>query len=136
MKIQSLIKLKNVKRKIKMLVQFIKNYDFYNQVSVQQHFGLLNTPVGNNTQRLQIQKFTIQNQKQVISKNSQRKLNSKTTLQKKLSFYTRTTKQSPLIKDRLQSTRNDKSQEYTLNTCQFDKYEAINIKSEISSINF
>ncbi|EAR83661.2 transmembrane protein, putative (macronuclear) [Tetrahymena thermophila SB210] len=153
LKFQSLIKLKNVKKKIKMLVQYFKNYDFYNQESFQQHFGLLKASIDNTTQ-LQISKFTYQNFNQVISKNSQSNQNSIITLQKKLSFYTRKMKQSPLsklnqvyqnsnqffkiqqqVKYKLQNVMNDKSQEYSLNASQFEKFETMNIKDEIDSIN-
>ncbi|EAR83658.2 transmembrane protein, putative (macronuclear) [Tetrahymena thermophila SB210] len=137
LKIQSLIKLKNVKRKINMLAQYFKNNDFYNQQSVQQHFGLSKALVDNSSShRLQTSKFALQNFNQFFSKNTQRKLNEMSTLKKKWSFYTRTTNQSPLFKDRLQSTRNDKSQENILNSCQSEKCETINFKDEIDTNNF
>ncbi|EAR95388.2 hypothetical protein TTHERM_00075930 (macronuclear) [Tetrahymena thermophila SB210] len=57
------------------------------------------------------------------------------TLRNKWSFYTRTTNQSPLIKDKQQSIQTEKSQEniFTLNSPQSEKCETVN---ERDSINY
>ncbi|KAL4512248.1 hypothetical protein ABPG72_005250 [Tetrahymena utriculariae] len=134
-KFKSIIKLKNVKKKIKALVQYFKNYDFYNQESVQLHFGISKMLKDDNTQLSQQPKFTLQNQNQISKDKIFQKLNSLNSMRKKWSYYSRETQRSPLQKSNFINSPQNKTEEYSMNTLQTEKFEMNKSKEKIQLIN-
>ncbi|KAL4435259.1 hypothetical protein ABPG74_017351 [Tetrahymena malaccensis] len=84
----------------------------------------------------QFSKFTLQSFSSLKnSKNNQKQLNSLSSLRKKWSYYTRLSKQSPLFKDRIEESPNNKNEEYYNETCQTGKYLINSSKEEIQFTN-
>ncbi|KAL4442242.1 hypothetical protein ABPG74_009260 [Tetrahymena malaccensis] len=138
-----------------MLAQYFKNNNFYNQESLQSHFGISKTLEDDKSQEQPISKFKFFNQTAV--KKNQDKLNSLSSLRQKWSYYTRASNQSPLMKDNLQKSPNNKdleysneilqlkyslqrsptigNKEYTNEIFQTEKLETLNSKDEIQFTN-
>ncbi|EWS73901.1 transmembrane protein, putative (macronuclear) [Tetrahymena thermophila SB210] len=112
-KIKSLIKLKIVKSKVKMLVEYFKNHNFYGIESVQQHFNL-RTQIASSksTQKIVTNRFILNSKQE--SPTLYRKQNSFKNMRDKWDYYTRRTKDSPLNTNRF--INEDKTQDYIKET--------------------
>ncbi|KAL4472602.1 hypothetical protein ABPG74_018551 [Tetrahymena malaccensis] len=96
-KVSSLLKIKLVKNKVKQLVEYFKQNNFFNQESLQQHFHLQRTQIltsKSSEQNQQANRFTLLSGNDInIRKN--KKVNSFKSMREKWSYYTRKTKESP-----------------------------------------
>ncbi|EAR87219.2 transmembrane protein, putative (macronuclear) [Tetrahymena thermophila SB210] len=100
-RIKSLIKLKSVKNKIKNLLTYFKNHNFYHQESFQTHFNL-QTPQAQNSERQQSNRFVLLKSNQLSQNDSIfKKKNSFKNMRDKWAYYTRETKQSPLNQNKI-----------------------------------
>ncbi|EAR97767.3 transmembrane protein, putative (macronuclear) [Tetrahymena thermophila SB210] len=139
-KIKSLMKLKIVKSKIKMLVEYFKNNNFYGIESVQQHFNLQRTSIisSKSTQNILQNRFILNDKKE--SPSFFKKKNSFKNMRDKWNYYTRGTKESPLNSNRF--TYEDNTQDYIkeiqimetgslqTNSCDQGKQLTFNIESD------
>ncbi|EWS76556.1 transmembrane protein, putative (macronuclear) [Tetrahymena thermophila SB210] len=121
-RIRLLIKLKRVKNKIKNLLIYFKNHNFYHQESFQTHFNL-QTPKTQISNKQQSNRFVLQKSNQLKQNDSIfKKKNSFKNMRDKWTYYTRQTKQSPLIFDNNQDqTQINKQATNCLDTQENDK---------------
>ncbi|EAR88328.2 transmembrane protein, putative (macronuclear) [Tetrahymena thermophila SB210] len=104
-KVSSLLKIKLVKNKVKHLVEYFKQYSFFNQESLQQHFHLQRTQILSSPkleQQQQASKFTLFSNNEIII-GQHKKVNSFKSMREKWSYYTRKTKESPISINQLDS---------------------------------
>ncbi|EWS76249.1 transmembrane protein, putative (macronuclear) [Tetrahymena thermophila SB210] len=127
-KVSSLLKIKLVKNKVKHLVKYLKQYNFFNQESLQQHFNIQRTQIFSPQLELQQQasRFTLLSGNENIIR-QHKKINSFKSMREKWSYYTRKTKESPInvhsldSQDKIQNTHKEialteNMQSYTSNT--------------------
>ncbi|EAR86003.2 transmembrane protein, putative (macronuclear) [Tetrahymena thermophila SB210] len=121
-KVSSLLKIKLVKNKVKHLVKYFKQYSFFSQESLQQHFHLQRTSIFSPKleQKLQASKFTLlSGNETIIGQN--KKVNSFKNMREKWSYYTRKTKESPInmyqldSQDKIQNTNKEIALTETVN---------------------
>ncbi|KAL4460541.1 hypothetical protein ABPG73_010462 [Tetrahymena malaccensis] len=103
-----------IKRKIRMLVEFLKNHNIYGQESLQQHFSLQNTQqhtINSDIKQHHSSRFILYNLNE--KKIKFKKDNSLKNMRDKWSYYTRNTKESLASKQNSDSidTPEDKTKE-------------------------
>ncbi|EWS76251.1 transmembrane protein, putative (macronuclear) [Tetrahymena thermophila SB210] len=111
-KVSSLLKIKLVKNKVKHLVKYFKQFNFFSSQSLQQHFSLQRTQIVSPQLELlqQTSRFTLLTGNENIIKQQHKKINSFKSMREKWSYYTRKTNESPIsihkydIQDKFQNS--------------------------------